>query len=86
METGNAVRYHSFTDCHDEIALTASGCCRAEALREELPAAMAELPSAGDQERQHLGRRRGAHHQAPQAPRQQVPILTIPYIHPPAAL
>ena len=53
--------------------------CRAESLREELPAAMAQLPPAGDQEGQHLRRRRGSHPQAPPAPRQQVHISAVSF-------
>jgi hypothetical protein len=47
--------------------------CRFASVRQELPAAVAELPPAQHQARQHLLRRGGSHdHPPPQAPRQQV--------------
>jgi len=46
--------------------------CRAAPVRQELPAAVDQLPPGGREEGEHLQGGRGRHHQAPRHPWQQV--------------
>ena len=47
-------------------------CCRAAPVRQELPAAVDQLPPGGREEGEHLQGGRGCHHQAPRHPWEQV--------------
>ena len=59
--------------------------CRAAAVREELQAAVDQLPEGGSQEGEHLGGGGGDDHQAPRHPWQQVRLFQTPCSSPPTA-
>jgi hypothetical protein len=62
--------------CHDERSLSRVAMpCRAAAVREELPAALDQLPAAGPQEGPALRRRGEARHRPACSARQQVPCM-----------
>jgi len=63
-----------------------SWLCRAAAVREELQAAVDQLPEGGPQEGEHLGGGGGDDHQAPRHPWQQVRLYQTLCSSPPNCL